>query len=113
MRSIDTFRGVLSPILREGRGREPSVLATCTHHLEHLLICIVKLARWAGYMVMHSVCLLRSISFSPACPLRPLLLFVMELSIGDKVFYSRPIGLRVPVKVAGHLDNGHMELECQ
>ena len=89
-------------------------VTTCTLHLEHLLVCIVKRARWAGYMVIHSVCLLRSMSDSTSCPLRPLLLFVMELwSIGDKVFYKRPIEIQRPAKVAGHLDNGHMELEHQ
>ena len=35
----------------------------------------------------------------------------MGLSIGDKVFYTRSIGLRVPVKVIALLPNGHVELE--
>ena len=35
----------------------------------------------------------------------------MELSIGDKVFYMRSTGLRVPVKVVGLLHDGHVVLE--
>ena len=40
-----------------------------------------------------------------------LLLFVMELSIGDEVFYTRSTGLRVPAKVVGLLHDRHVELE--
>ena len=43
--------------------------------------------------------------------LRPLLLFVVELSLGGRVFYTRSTGLRVPAKVVGLLHNGHVELE--
>ena len=35
----------------------------------------------------------------------------MELSIGDRVFYTRSTGLRVPTKVAGLLHDGHVEVE--
>ena len=35
----------------------------------------------------------------------------MELSIGDRVFYTRSNGLRVPAKVVGVLHNGHVKLE--
>ena len=57
-------------------------------------------------MVLHSACLLWSHRV-----LRPLLLFVMELSIGDTVFYTRSTRLRVPAKVAGLLHDGHVEVE--
>ena len=50
-------------------------------------------------MVIHSTCLLW------------LLLFVMELSIGDRVFYTKSAGIRVPAKVVGLLHDGHVELE--
>ena len=60
-------------------------------------------------MVIHSACLLWSIGFAPRV-LRALLLFVMELSIGDRVFY-KSIGLRVPAKVVGLLHDGYVELE--
>ena len=43
--------------------------------------------------------LCREASIFAPCALRPLLLFVMELSIGDKVFYIRSTGLRRPTKV--------------
>ena len=36
----------------------------------------------------------------------------MEVSIGDRVFYTRSTGLWVPAKVFGLLHNGHVELEC-
>ena len=55
------------------------------------------------------VCCGRSI-FAP-CVLRPLLIFVMDLSIGDKVFYTRSTRIRVPAKVVGHSDDGYVELE--
>jgi hypothetical protein len=35
----------------------------------------------------------------------------MELTIGDKVFYARLTGLRVPRKVVGHSDEGYVGLE--
>ena len=35
----------------------------------------------------------------------------MDLSIGDKVFYTRSTGLCVPAKVVSHLDNRNVELE--
>ena len=35
----------------------------------------------------------------------------MELTIGDKVFYTRLTGLRVSAKVVGHSDKGYVELE--
>ena len=44
-------------------------------------------------------------------PLASLDLFVMELSIGDKVFYTMSTQLRVPAKVIALLHNGHAELE--
>ena len=59
-------------------------------------------------MVIHSACLLRSISFCPN--LFCYLLCVMELSIGDRMFYTRSTRLRVPAKVVGLLHNGHVEL---
>ena len=34
----------------------------------------------------------------------------MELSIGDRVFYTKSTGLRVPVKAVGLLHDGHVEL---
>ena len=37
--------------------------------------------------------------------------YVMELSIGDRVVYTRSTGLRVPAKVVGLLQDGHVELE--
>ena len=73
-------------------------------------MCIVKQACKAGHMVIHSVCLLWSITFCPHV-LTPLLLFVMELSTGDRVFYTRSTGLRVPAKLVGLLHDGHVELE--
>ena len=48
--------------------------------------------------------------WGPPCVLRSLLLLVMELTIGDKVFYSRSTGLRVPAKVVGHFDKAYVEL---
>ena len=57
---------------------------------------------------------------SPCCPppppltsrvLRPLLLLVVELTIGDKVFYTRSTRLRGRAKVVGHFDEGYVELE--
>ena len=33
------------------------------------------------------------------------------MDIGDNVFYTRSIGLRVPAKVVGHSDEGYVELE--
>ena len=41
-------------------------------------------------------------------PLASLDLFVIELSIGDKVFYTRATGLRVTAKVSVLLDDGHV-----
>ena len=35
----------------------------------------------------------------------------MELTIGDKVFYTKSTWLGVPVKVVGHYDGGYVELE--
>ena len=35
----------------------------------------------------------------------------MGLSIGDRVFYTKSTGLRVPPKVVGLLHDGHAELE--
>ena len=35
----------------------------------------------------------------------------MGLSIGDRVFYTKSTGLRVPPKVVGLLHDGHVELE--
>ena len=35
----------------------------------------------------------------------------MDLNIGDKVFYTKSTGLRVPAKVVGHSDEGYVELE--
>ena len=58
---------------------------------------------------MQPVCCGASV-FAPGV-LRPLLLFVMELSIGDRVFYTRCTGLWVPAKVVGLLHNGHVALE--
>ena len=55
------------------------------------------------------VCCGRSI-FAP-CVLRPLLIFVMDLSIGDNVFYTRSTRIPVPAKVIGHSDDGYVELE--
>ena len=43
--------------------------------------------------------------------LNPLLLFVMELIIGDRMFYTMSTGLQVPAKVVGLLHNGRVELE--
>ena len=62
-------------------------------------------------MVMHSACLLRSITFCPSRVLTPVLLFGMELSIFDRLFYTRSTGLRVPAKVVGLLHDGHVEME--
>ena len=39
-------------------------------------------------------------------------LFVMELSIGDKVFYTKSTGLSVPANLIALLGDGHVELEC-
>ena len=61
-------------------------------------------------MVIHSACLLWSISLARGV-LRPLLLFVMELGIGDRVLYTKSTGLQVPTKVVGLLHDGHVELE--
>ena len=33
------------------------------------------------------------------------------MGVGDRVFYTKSIGLRVPVKVVGLLHDGHLELE--
>ena len=61
-------------------------------------------------MVIHSaVCCGRSI-FAVRV-LRPLLLFDMDLNIGDSVFYTPSTGLRVPAKVVGHSDEEYVELE--
>ena len=38
--------------------------------------------------------------------------FIMELSIGDRVFYTTSTRLRVPAKVVGLWHDGHVELEC-
>ena len=35
----------------------------------------------------------------------------MDLDIGDKVFYTRSTGLRVPAQVVGRSDEGYVELE--
>ena len=42
---------------------------------------------------------------------RPLLLLVMELMIGDKVFHTRLTGLRVPTKAVSYSDEGYVQLE--
>ena len=52
-------------------------------------------------MVIHSAC---GRSIFAARILRPLLTFDMDLDIGDKVFYTRSTGFRVPTKVVGHSD---------
>ena len=44
--------------------------------------------------------------------LKPGLLFVMHLSIGNKVFDTRCTDLQVIAKVAALLHNGHVELGC-
>ena len=49
-------------------------------------------------------------SISAPYVLRPLL-SLMDLSNGDKVFYTRSTGLRVPMKVGDHLNDRHVELE--
>ena len=49
--------------------------------------------------------------FLPLASSRGLLLFVVELSIRDRVFYTKSTGLRVPAKVVGLLHDGHVELE--
>ena len=40
------------------------------------------------------------------------MLFVMELTIGDMVFYTTSTGLQVPANVVCLFHNGHVELEC-
>ena len=58
---------------------------------------------------MNRVCCGASV-FAPRV-LKPLLLFVMELSIGERVFYIKSTRLWVPAKVVGFLHDGHVELE--
>ena len=58
---------------------------------------------------MQRVCCATSLS-APRV-LKPLLLFVMELSIGDRIFHIRSAGLGVPATVFGFLFDGHVELE--
>ena len=65
-----------------------------------------ELGTW-GY-IQHVCC---GAAVFALCVLRPLLLFFIELSIGDRVFYTRSAGLRVPAKVVGLLHDGHVELE--
>ena len=55
-------------------------------------------------------CLLRSICLCPSCP-ETCFAICMELSIGDRVFYTRSTRLWVPAKVVGLLHDGHVELE--
>ena len=60
------------------------------------------------YMRIHSACLPRSIGFFPSC-LQTSLLFVMELSIGDRVFsrlLNPPHGLRTKLKCSAFQPNG-------
>ena len=47
-------------------------------------------------------------------PLRPSIAFTMDFNIGDKVFYTRSNGVRLPATVVGYAPEGsvHLEVAC-
>ena len=73
-------------------------------------LTFVKRTPWSLCVVIQLQGVRHGRSILAPCVLRPLLLVIMHLSIGDKVFYTRSTGLRVTAKVVAHLDDGHVEL---
>ena len=93
----------------------PHLLSPTSPRLMHFgatrCICVYFETGTLSWKVIHSVCLLRSISFCPLCPRTSFAICYGVEHWGQGAPHTRPTRLRVPVKVVGLLHDGHVELE--